>query len=99
MQNLKVEVQGATFHSEEVRKVMIKIYQPVTIIQTDKPIYLPGQTGNFKLMSLIIKVSIKDAPVSVLTCVFLDGSTVFIVSPSLYLSMCWYWFQIPMKHN
>uniref|UniRef100_A0A671V1M6 Alpha-2-macroglobulin-like n=1 Tax=Sparus aurata TaxID=8175 RepID=A0A671V1M6_SPAAU len=28
VQNLKVEVQGATFHSEEVRKVMIKIYQP-----------------------------------------------------------------------
>uniref|UniRef100_A0A671UXF0 Alpha-2-macroglobulin bait region domain-containing protein n=1 Tax=Sparus aurata TaxID=8175 RepID=A0A671UXF0_SPAAU len=51
VQNLKVEVQGATFHSEEVRKVMIKIYQPVTIIQTDKPIYLPGQTGNFKLMT------------------------------------------------
>uniref|UniRef100_A0A671V1Q7 Alpha-2-macroglobulin domain-containing protein n=1 Tax=Sparus aurata TaxID=8175 RepID=A0A671V1Q7_SPAAU len=50
VQNLKVEVQGATFHSEEVRKVMIKIYQPVTFIQTDKPIYLPGQTGNFKLM-------------------------------------------------
>uniref|UniRef100_A0A671V4N6 Alpha-2-macroglobulin domain-containing protein n=1 Tax=Sparus aurata TaxID=8175 RepID=A0A671V4N6_SPAAU len=46
-----VEVQGATFHSEEVRKVMIKIYQPVTFIQTDKPIYLPGQTGNFKLMT------------------------------------------------
>uniref|UniRef100_A0A671UXE6 Alpha-macroglobulin receptor-binding domain-containing protein n=1 Tax=Sparus aurata TaxID=8175 RepID=A0A671UXE6_SPAAU len=54
VQNLKVEVQGATFHSEEVRKVMIKIYQPVTIIQTDKPIYLPGQTGNFKLMNYTV---------------------------------------------
>uniref|UniRef100_A0A671V113 Alpha-2-macroglobulin domain-containing protein n=1 Tax=Sparus aurata TaxID=8175 RepID=A0A671V113_SPAAU len=63
VQNLKVEVQGATFHSEEVRKVMIKIYQPVTFIQTDKPIYLPGQTGNFKLMILPkfdVKINVPD---------------------------------------
>ncbi|KAF3847191.1 hypothetical protein F7725_020219 [Dissostichus mawsoni] len=35
-----------TFYSKEVRKVMIRSYQPMTFIQTDKPIYLPGQTGN-----------------------------------------------------
>uniref|UniRef100_A0A3B3YWZ2 Uncharacterized protein n=1 Tax=Poecilia mexicana TaxID=48701 RepID=A0A3B3YWZ2_9TELE len=32
------------------RKVLIKAYQPMTFIQTDKPIYLPGQTGNGELL-------------------------------------------------
>ena len=48
VQELEVEVQGDTFYSKEVRKVMIKVYQPMTFVQTDKPIYLPGQTGNFE---------------------------------------------------
>uniref|UniRef100_A0A7N6B1I6 Uncharacterized protein n=1 Tax=Anabas testudineus TaxID=64144 RepID=A0A7N6B1I6_ANATE len=34
----------------QVRKVMITVYQPLTFVQTDKPLYLPGQTGNPKLM-------------------------------------------------
>uniref|UniRef100_A0A8P4GNG8 Alpha-2-macroglobulin n=1 Tax=Dicentrarchus labrax TaxID=13489 RepID=A0A8P4GNG8_DICLA len=46
VQTLEVKVRGNTFYSKEVRKVKIKVYQPVTFIQTDKPIYLPGQTGN-----------------------------------------------------
>lgn len=46
IQNFTVEVLGSTFHSQEVMKVMIKVYQPMTFVQTDKPIYLPGQTGN-----------------------------------------------------
>ncbi|XP_073343453.1 alpha-2-macroglobulin-P-like isoform X3 [Pagrus major] len=55
VQHFKVEVQGATFHSEDVRKVMIKIYRPVTFIQTDKPIYLPGQTVHFRVITLDTK--------------------------------------------
>lgn len=47
MQNFKVEVRGETFLSTEERKVMIKPYSPMTFVQTDKPIYNPGQTGNF----------------------------------------------------
>lgn len=50
VQRFEVEVRGHSFHSKEVRKVMIKVYQPMTFIQTDKPIYLPGQTGNLELM-------------------------------------------------
>uniref|UniRef100_A0A8D0CSI2 Alpha-2-macroglobulin-like n=1 Tax=Sander lucioperca TaxID=283035 RepID=A0A8D0CSI2_SANLU len=48
VQNFVVEVRGDTFYSKEVRKVKIKVYRPMTFIQTDKPIYLPGQTGNFE---------------------------------------------------
>uniref|UniRef100_A0A8D3ECJ0 Si:ch211-212c13.8 n=1 Tax=Scophthalmus maximus TaxID=52904 RepID=A0A8D3ECJ0_SCOMX len=46
----EVEVKGDTFSSKEVRKVMARVYQPLTFIQTDKPIYLPGQTGTFERM-------------------------------------------------
>lgn len=46
VRNITVEVRGDNFYSEEVRKVMIRVYKPLTFVQTDKPIYLPGQTGN-----------------------------------------------------
>uniref|UniRef100_A0A8C9XB82 Alpha-2-macroglobulin-like n=1 Tax=Sander lucioperca TaxID=283035 RepID=A0A8C9XB82_SANLU len=54
VQNFVVEVRGDTFYSKEVRKVKIKVYRPMTFIQTDKPIYLPGQTGNFELMGFYL---------------------------------------------
>uniref|UniRef100_A0A8C9X886 Alpha-2-macroglobulin n=1 Tax=Sander lucioperca TaxID=283035 RepID=A0A8C9X886_SANLU len=54
VQNFVVEVRGNTFYSKEVRKVKIKVYRPMTFIQTDKPIYLPGQTGNFELMGFYL---------------------------------------------
>lgn len=62
--NLTVEVQGGTFYSKEVRKVMIKVYQPVIFVQTDKPIYLPGQTGNLCIWSLYKKVWKNKLPTS-----------------------------------
>ncbi|KAL6104955.1 a2ml1 [Pungitius sinensis] len=43
VQNFEVEVRGNTFYSKEVRKVLIRVYNPRTFVQTDKPIYLPGQ--------------------------------------------------------
>uniref|UniRef100_A0A667Z613 Alpha-2-macroglobulin-like n=1 Tax=Myripristis murdjan TaxID=586833 RepID=A0A667Z613_9TELE len=51
VRNLEVEVHGKTFHSKEIRKVMIRAYSPMTFIQTDKPIYLPGQTVSVHALS------------------------------------------------
>ncbi|KAK9962084.1 hypothetical protein ABG768_007466, partial [Culter alburnus] len=44
VQKMKVELQGETFKMTEERKVMFKPYHSLTFIQTDKPIYMPGQT-------------------------------------------------------
>uniref|UniRef100_A0A667ZPI9 Alpha-2-macroglobulin bait region domain-containing protein n=1 Tax=Myripristis murdjan TaxID=586833 RepID=A0A667ZPI9_9TELE len=60
-----VEVHGKTFHSKEIRKVMIRAYSPMTFIQTDKPIYLPGQTVHFRVVSMDTKFRPSNELVSV----------------------------------
>uniref|UniRef100_A0A8C9RUV8 Prolactin-induced protein n=1 Tax=Scleropages formosus TaxID=113540 RepID=A0A8C9RUV8_SCLFO len=52
VQTIKVRVQGAALLLEEQRKVMFEPVLPLTFIQTDKPVYKPGQTG-FKLTATV----------------------------------------------
>uniref|UniRef100_A0A8C2B9P8 Uncharacterized protein n=1 Tax=Cyprinus carpio TaxID=7962 RepID=A0A8C2B9P8_CYPCA len=49
---MKVELQGESFKITEERKVMFKHYHPLTFIQTDKPIYIPGQTVTFRVVTM-----------------------------------------------
>ncbi|XP_053363647.1 alpha-2-macroglobulin-P-like [Clarias gariepinus] len=51
VQEIKVDVKGESFKTTEKRKVMFKPYGRLFFIQTDKPIYNPGQTVNFRIVS------------------------------------------------
>ncbi|XP_014903299.1 alpha-2-macroglobulin-like [Poecilia latipinna] len=51
-QLVEVSVKGKSFYSREIKRVLIKTFQPKTIIQTDKPIYNQGQTVEFRVVTL-----------------------------------------------
>uniref|UniRef100_A0AAZ1XJ68 Alpha-macroglobulin receptor-binding domain-containing protein n=1 Tax=Oreochromis aureus TaxID=47969 RepID=A0AAZ1XJ68_OREAU len=77
VQHFQVEVRGDTFYSKQVTKVMIQAYDPFTFIQTDKPIYLPGQKGNnatvFNYLTSCIMVTVTPGPSSDYTLTPLSG--------------------------
>ncbi|XP_034024636.1 alpha-2-macroglobulin-like [Thalassophryne amazonica] len=51
--NFEVEIRGgAAFPPRQVRKIIFKRYKPFTFIQTDRPIYSPGQEVQFRIMTL-----------------------------------------------
>uniref|UniRef100_A0A8C9VWL4 Alpha-2-macroglobulin-like n=1 Tax=Scleropages formosus TaxID=113540 RepID=A0A8C9VWL4_SCLFO len=45
IQSIRVEVRGESFQMMKDSSVMFKPYSEITFIQTDKPVYKPGQTG------------------------------------------------------
>uniref|UniRef100_A0A3P9C5C0 Alpha-2-macroglobulin n=1 Tax=Maylandia zebra TaxID=106582 RepID=A0A3P9C5C0_9CICH len=79
VQHFQVEVRGDTFYSKQVRKVMIRASDTFTFIQTDKPIYLPGQKGNnvmatvFNYLTSCIMVTVTPGPSSDYTLTPLSG--------------------------
>ncbi|RXN03910.1 alpha-2-macroglobulin-like isoform X2 [Labeo rohita] len=52
VQEIQVEAQGENTYLIKKRKVKFLSYNPFTIIRTDKPIYNPGQTVQFRIFTV-----------------------------------------------
>ncbi|XP_055007243.1 LOW QUALITY PROTEIN: pregnancy zone protein-like [Boleophthalmus pectinirostris] len=56
IQNFEFEIKGKNFQRWETHKIQIKNHGLKTFIQTDKPLYLPGQTVHFRVVTLDSKL-------------------------------------------
>lgn len=53
IQVIRVELRGQDIQMMKETNVRIKPATPISFIQTDKPIYKPGQTGIFLFLTLL----------------------------------------------
>lgn len=84
MRNIEVEVRGEKFFSKKTSKVMIRVYKPLTFVQTDKPIYLPGQTGNkgHIILTKLFRMPLKSCCNTIITNVLIcEKFRVFFLLP------------------
>nr|AAI53915.1 Zgc:171426 protein [Danio rerio] len=79
VQTVRVVVQGQSFKMTEESKVMFRSYLPLTFIQTDKPLYNPGQTV-FNYLSQCIKVQVTPTPSSNFTLKSLNDDHSYTLS-------------------
>ncbi|XP_072565869.1 alpha-2-macroglobulin-like protein 1 [Paramormyrops kingsleyae] len=56
VQTIRVEVKGKAFQLADERKVLFKPVLPITFIQTDKPVYKPGQMMNLRIVTMNTKL-------------------------------------------
>ncbi|XP_039617987.1 alpha-2-macroglobulin-like protein 1 isoform X2 [Polypterus senegalus] len=49
---IHAELQGKSFKMTSQKKVSLTVLRPLTFIQTDKPVYKPGQVVKFRVVSL-----------------------------------------------
>uniref|UniRef100_A0A8C9VEZ9 Alpha-2-macroglobulin-like n=1 Tax=Scleropages formosus TaxID=113540 RepID=A0A8C9VEZ9_SCLFO len=68
IQSIRVEVRGESFQMMKDSSVMFKPYSEITFIQTDKPVYKPGQTVHFRIVTLDTQF----APNSLFSCLLVQ---------------------------
>ncbi|XP_016422037.1 alpha-2-macroglobulin-like, partial [Sinocyclocheilus rhinocerous] len=84
VQKLRVVLQGRFFKMTEERKVMFRRYLPLTFIQTDKPIYNPGQMVNFRAVTMDAKFVPLDQMVMPDLLLVLPKFDITLTAPQMY---------------